>query len=154
MQPLATPAALLDHALGEKQLSATQEFVLVSLLQCDLNPGVVCLGNIDGNADRDATRFDRPKETMLTVLQQPNDSAHIFERQPCLLSNFCLLVPALFQALDVAKQVYGTMLASSKILDEAHHQTILRIGIHHQSRYFLLSQASIGLKPSLSTDRT
>ena len=57
-----------------------------------------------------------------------------------LSSNIWFLIAAALKALDVMKQVDGSMLAPSEIFNQAHDFTVFGAGDHHESRNLGLAE--------------
>ena len=82
-----------------------------------------------------------------------HDSLYVSDREFSLSSNIWFLVAAALKALDIMKQVNGSMLAPGEIFNQAHDFTGLGAGDHHESRNLGLAECLIGFQPALAANQ-
>lgn len=90
---------------------------------------------------------------MLAILQKSDDGLYVFDREFGLSSNIWFLVAAALKALDIMKQVDGSMLAPSEIFNQAHDFTVFGRGDHHESRNLGLAECLISFQPALAANQ-
>ena len=78
LESFASASPLLDEALGRDELVATQQLLLIGLLEDDLDSGIVGSGDLDRDANRNLSGLDGTQQSMLTRFKEPDDAPYIF----------------------------------------------------------------------------
>src|SRR4051794_35187998 len=87
---------------------------------------------------------------MLALVEQSKDPSDVFDCKAGFASNRDIVVSPLFHTPDVVQQVDRTVLAPREVLDETHHQAVLSVGLHHESRNYELAEGLIRFEPALT----
>src|SRR3990167_6091307 len=90
---------------------------------------------------------------MLACFQQLEHSLGVLERQAGLGSYLWFSIATAPHSLDVLEKIDRPVLPSGEVLDQAHHQTFLAVGLDDERRNGALSQGLASFEPALTTDQ-
>ena len=116
-----------------------------------LDTRVIRFGDFDCDTHWHLPGFNRPHQTLLTFLDQADNTPNVFEREAGFLGDLSVAVPASLHAVDVVEQIERPVATPGAVLDQAHDQAVFAVRVDDESRYRGLFQDLERLNPPLAT---